>query len=163
MSETSLWRQPLQIKRRGVFALVDRLRDAGAVTPELVADVIRETCWRLCSMRRAAGGDRIERLIQAGAWTDVALGLLELELPQWQIRRIAYDAGEWRCALSRQRELPDWLDQSIESSHVDLALAILIALVNARRESVFSTRTSVPAVAWADTQPYARLCCDNFS
>ena len=28
---------------------------------------------------------------------------------QWQVRRIVYDAGEWHCALSRQRELPDWV------------------------------------------------------
>jgi len=41
------------------------------------------------------------------------LALIDLELPPWQVRRIAYDEGEWHCALSRQRELPDWLDQSI--------------------------------------------------
>jgi hypothetical protein len=163
MSEASLWRQSLQIRHRGVFALADRLRDANAVTEELVSDVVRETCWRLASMRQTGRGGRIRRLIQAGAWTDVALALLELELPQWQIRRVAYDAGKWHCALSRQRELPDWLDQSIETSHMDLALVILSALVDARRESTFSTRTSVPAVACADTQPYARLCCDNFA
>jgi hypothetical protein len=114
-------------------------------------------------MRETGGGGRIEQLIQAGAWTDVALVLLELELPQWQIRRIAYDAGEWHCALSRQRELPDWLDQSVETSHANLAVVILSALVDARRERPFSTRTSVPAVACADTQPYTRLCCDNFA
>jgi hypothetical protein len=163
MSEAYLWRQPLPIKHRGVCALADRLRDASAVTPELVSDVIGETCWRLSSMRETGGGGRIEQLIQAGAWTDVALVLLELELPQWQIRRIAYDAGEWHCALSRQRELPDWLDQSVETSHANLAVVILSALVDARRERPFSTRTSVPAVACADTQPYTRLCCDNFA
>jgi hypothetical protein len=163
MSEASLWRQSLQIQHRGVSAFADRIRDANAVTAELVSDIIREICWRSASMRWTGGGGRIEQLIQAGAWTDVALALLELELPQWQIRRIAYDAGEWHCALSRQRELPDWLDQSIETSHTDLALVILSALVEARREGTFSARTSVPAVACADTQPYARLCCDNFA
>jgi hypothetical protein len=163
MSEAFPWRQSLQIRHRGGFALADRLRDARAVTAGLVSDVIRETCWRLSSMRQTGSGGRIEQLIQAGAWTDVALALLELELPQWQIRRIAYDAGEWHCALSRQRELPDWLDQSVETSHADLALVILSALVDARRERPFSTRTSVPAVVCADTLPYTRLCCDNFS
>ena len=76
---------------------------------------------------------RIERLIGSGAWTDAALALIDLELPQWQIRRIAYDEGEWHCALSRQRELPEWLDQSIETHHADLALAILSAFVDAQR------------------------------
>jgi len=114
-------------------------------------------------MQRTGTGGRIERLIQASAWIDAALALLELELPQWRIRRIAYEAGEWHCALSRQRELPDWLDQSVETSHAELSLAILRAVVEARRETVFPKRTSVPAVACADKLLYARLCCDNFA
>ena len=36
---------------------------------------------------------------------------------------------------SRQRELPDWLDQSVEGRHADLALAILSAFVEAQRIS----------------------------
>ena len=68
-------------------------------------------------------------------------------MPQWQVRRIAYDEGEWHCALSRQRELPDWLDQSVEAHHADLALAILSAFVEAQRISAPSSRTSVPTCA----------------
>ena len=64
-----------------------------------------------------------------GAWTDAALALIELELPQWRVRRLAYDDGEWYCSLSRGRELPDWLDQPVEGRHADLALAILSAFV----------------------------------
>jgi len=30
-------------------------------------------------------------LIGSEAWTDSALALIDLELPQWQVRRIAYD------------------------------------------------------------------------
>jgi hypothetical protein len=105
---------------------------------------------------------RVERLIQSGAWTDAALALIDLELPQWQIRRIAYDEGEWHCALSRQRELPDWLDQSVEARHADLALAILSAFVEAQRISVPSSRPSVPAVR-PDLNPlYEPVCSDNF-
>ena len=78
------------------------------------------------SSERNAKADRIEQLIQSQAWTDAALALIELELPQWQLRRLVYDDGEWYCALSRQREMPDWLDQSVESHHADLARAILM-------------------------------------
>src|SRR6266404_8632247 len=95
---------------------------------------------------------RIERLIGSGAWTDAALALIDLELPQWQVRRIAYDEGEWYCALSRERELPDWLDQSVEGRHADLALAILTAFVEAERLTAPSSRTSVPIVS-RDTNP----------
>jgi len=44
-----------------------------------------------------------------------------------------------------KRELPDWLDQSIEARHADLSLAILSAFIEAQRASAPSTRTSVPA------------------
>jgi hypothetical protein len=106
---------------------------------------------------------RIERLIQTGAWTDTALALIDLELPLWQIRRLAYDDGEWYCALSRARELPDWLDQSVESRHADLALAILSAFVDAERLASPQSRTSVPAAPREANPLYDPVCCDNFA
>ena len=142
--------------------LDDRLRDAHAVTSELIAEVIGETCRRFPSVGQTEKTAKIERLIGSGAWTDAALALIDLELPQWQVRRIAYDEGEWYCALSRERELPDWLDRSIESRHADLALAILSAFVDAQLISAPSSKTSVPAVA-RDANPYYEpVCCDNF-
>ena len=102
-------------------------------------------------------------MIQSGAWTDVALALIELELPQWQIRRIVYDEGEWHCALSRQRELPEWLDQPIETRQADLPLALLIALVEAQRVNATSIGTSVPTTP-RDANPLCEpVCCDNFA
>ena len=136
--------------------LCDRLHDAPAVTADLMSDIIGTTGRRLPS--------RIERLIESGAWTDAALALLELELPHWQLRRLAYDEGEWHCALSRQRELPDWLDdRSIESHHADLALAILSAFVGAQRKPVPPSKTSVPAALWRTSPLYEPVCCDNFA
>jgi hypothetical protein len=102
-------------------------------------------------------------LIETGAWTDVALALIDLELPQWQIRRLVYDEGEWHCALSRQRELPEWLDQSIEAHHADLSLAILSAFVDAQRISAPSRRTSVPAVPHEANALYEPVLSDNFA
>lgn len=142
--------------------LEDRLRGARAVTAELMWDVIGEACRRLPPIRRTEITARIERLIGSGAWTDAALALIELELPQWQVRRIAYDESEWHCALSRQRELPEWLDQSIEAGHADLPLAILSAFVNAQRVSTRSVRTSVPAVPCEANPLDQPVCSDNF-
>ena len=83
-------------------------------------------------------------------------------MPLWQVRRIAYDEGEWYCALSRERELPDWLDRSIEARHTDLALAILSAFVEAEHITAPATRPSVPTVS-RDVNPlYEPVCCDNF-
>ena len=143
--------------------LGDRLRDACCVTAEFLADIVHDTCRRFPSANQNARAARVERLIQSQAWTDAALALIDLELPQWQIRRLAYDEGEWYCALSRQRELPDWLDQSIETRHADLALAILSAFVEAQRISAPSSRTSVPAVSQDANPLYEPACCDSFA
>ena len=143
--------------------LSDRLRDSHAMTAELMSDIIGTTCRRFPSASQTGKTARIERLIQSGAWTDAALALIDLELPHWQIRRVAYDQGEWYCALSRQRELPDWLDQSIEARHADLSLAILSAFIEAQRVSASSTRTSVPAVTRDANPLYEPVCSDNFA
>jgi len=142
--------------------LSDRLRDAHAVTPELTSDVIERVCRRFPSMTQTYKTAHIKRLIGAEAWTDVALALIDLELPLWHVRRIGYDEGEWYCALSRERELPDWLDRSIEIHHVDLALAILSAFVEAQRISTPASRPSVPGVPCDPSSLYEVACCDNF-
>ena len=104
---------------------------------------------------------RLAQLIQSDAWTDAALALIDLELPLWQVRRLTYDNGEWYCALSRERELPDWLDQSIEARHADLALAILCAFLEARRISAPESRTSVPDAGGYARDFYETLPTDN--
>src|SRR2546429_5253948 len=105
--------------------LDDRLRDAYGVTAEFLSDIVSETCRRFPSNGGNAKAARVEQLIQSQAWTDAALALIDLELPQWQVRRLAYDEGEWYCTLSRGRELPDWLDQPIEPPPAESAPAIL--------------------------------------
>src|SRR6202047_2502962 len=96
----------LLAEHRNFDALRDRLRDAQAVTPELMSMVIGEACRHMPPIRQTDRTAQIERLIASGAWTDAALALIDLELPQWKVRRIAYDEGEWYCALSRERGLP---------------------------------------------------------
>jgi hypothetical protein len=142
--------------------LGDRLRDAYVVTAEFLSDIISQTCRRFPSSGQSGKTARVERLIQSAAWTDAALALIDLELPQWQLRRIAYDEGEWHCALSRQRELPDWLDQPVEARHADLALAILSAFVEVQRISAPLSRPSVPAVRPDLNALYEPVCSDNF-
>ena len=142
--------------------LNDRLRVADVATAELMSVVIAEACRRFPSAGQTEKTARIERLIGSGAWTDAALALIELELPLWQVRRIAYDEGEWYCALSRERELPDWLDRSIEARHADLTLAILSAFVEAQRITAPSSRPSVPIVARDANPLYEPVYCDNF-
>jgi len=150
-------------EHRDFDALNERLRDTDAVTAELMAAVIGTACRRFPSIGQTAKSARIERLIGSEAWTDAALALIDLELPQWQVRRIAYDEGEWHCALSRARELPEWLDPSIETSHADLPLAILSAYLDARRVDAPSRRPSVPTAPRDANAFYMPVCCDNFA
>ena len=154
---------PFLSEHRYPGELNDRLREAKPVTPELIADVIDLACRRFPSSGQTAKTAQIAQLIDARAWTDVALALIDLELPLWQVRRIAYDEGEWYCALSRERELPDWLDQSIEAHHADLALAVLTAFVDAQQLDAPSSRPSVPSVRRDVKALYQPLCCDNFA
>jgi hypothetical protein len=80
----------------------------------------------------------------------------------WQIRRIAYDEGEWHCALSRERELPDWLDAAVEAHHADLPLALLSAFVEVRVLAADVMQPSVPSVLPRRDPLYEPLACDNF-
>lgn len=142
--------------------LGERIRSATSTNATLVSDIVGAACRRFPSPGRGEKSARIEQLIRSGAWTDFALALIELELPLWHIRRLAYDEGEWHCALSRECELPDWLDQAIETRHADLALAILGAFVEARRVNQGESRTSVPAVNRTGLDFYEPLSADNF-
>jgi hypothetical protein len=67
------------------------------------------------------------------------------------------------CALSRERELPEWLDRSIETRHANLPLAILIAFVDAQRITTPSSRTSVPTAPYAASGLYEPVLSDNFA
>jgi hypothetical protein len=106
-------------------------------------------------------------LIESGAWTDAALALVELELPQWKLRRMLYEDGEWHCTLSKRPQLPIGFDEVAEGSHEILALAILIALLQARRDAAVSTpavsTTGVTAVPQVGAVAGYAMCCDNFS
>ena len=140
-----------------------RLRDAGKADAALINEVIYAACRRYPSLGQTEKSARLAQLIQSGAWTDAALALIDLELPLWQVRRLAYDDGEWHCALSRERELPDWLDQATEARHADLALAILCAFVEAQRLSAPESRTSVPDARGTTRDFYEAMPIDNFA
>ena len=150
-------------KKQASFAIGAKLRTTEAATPGLMAEILDLGRRRSLIPGHVAKALHLEELISASAWIDAALALLELELPLWHIRRIAYDDGEWCCALSRQPELPDWLDQSIEARHQDLALAILSAFVEAQATPASFDSTTPPATSSRPDPDFIPLCCDNFA
>jgi hypothetical protein len=154
---------PLPSQGLDLNQLDARLCSAPAVTVELLSDVLEASCPRLALLRHTDRAARTEQMVASGAWTDAALALLALELPQWQLRRLIYDEGQWHCALSRQREMPEWLDQSIDADHTDLAIAILRAFVAARQAGAPNTGPSVPTAPRAVSAYHEPMCCDNFA
>jgi hypothetical protein len=139
--------------------LEQEFRRARTATPELMSTLITQACLRFAA-HGAAAKAAVNRLIESGAWTDAALALVELELPQWKFRRIVRENGEWHCSLSRQPQLPFGLDDIAEASHENLALAILIAFLEVRCAAAVNAagRTAVPQVR---SEPISALCCDN--
>jgi len=137
------------------------LRGAEVVTPALMATALALAGTR----RRAPGGldqaNRIRALIDAQAWTDATLALLELGLPQWKLRCIAYEDGEWHCCLGRHWPLPAWLDDVVDASHPVLPLALLTAFVRACAVAAPPSQATqtVPAIR---ASPHDAICCDNF-
>jgi hypothetical protein len=142
--------------------LQEQIRRARTITPGLMADVIARACPGVRAQYRSVK-TRILHLIESGAFADATLALLELELPQWKLRRLIYEDGEWHCSLSKHVSLPTELDEMAEANHEDLPLAILYAFVEARRQSLIAGKSrpqSVPQVR--PMQGYA-ICCDNFA
>ncbi|MBR0860125.1 hypothetical protein [Bradyrhizobium liaoningense] len=144
------------------LSLGEQLRGERAPSRRLMLNVIAQTGRRFPSLAQSKRSARIMRLIDAEAWADAALALMEIELPLWQIRRIAYDEGEWHCALSRERELPDWLDVAVEARHADLALALLSAFAKVQAQTAETPRPSVPSVRPLPDPFYEPITCDNF-
>lgn len=144
-------------------SLSDSLRIAQGMTRPLMLEIIDKACRRFPSLGQSERTARVMRLIDAEAWTEATLALMELELPLWHVRRIAYDEGEWHCALSRERELPDWLDTAIEGCHGDLAVALMSAFVEVQALAVNAPRPSVPNVRPAPDLLYERVACENIS
>jgi hypothetical protein len=140
--------------------LTEQLRLAPTPTSELISDVI---VGAFSVLKRTGKAALIDRLIEFGAWTDAALALVEIELPAWKLRRLVLEDGEWLCSLSRQPNLPAEFDDSADARHEVLPLAILGALVEARRKTGAARMTSTPTVRQArPTSGYA-VCCESFA
>jgi hypothetical protein len=113
-------------------------------------------------LRQAGRTTEIDGMMEAAAWTDAAIALIDVELPNWSVRRLVCEDGEWLCSLSRHPHVPMFLDKPVERNHRVLALAILRAFVAARFKSVATYRvtSSVPQVG---VRPAYVFCCDNFA
>jgi hypothetical protein len=143
-------------------ALDNALRNAQGPSLDLLSEIIAGACTRIPAFAWAEQLTRVIRLAEIGAWTEVTFALIKLELPLWQVRRLAYENGEWLCSLSRQPNLPMALDDCAEGSHGVLPLAMLRAFVEACRTRcrVQKSVSVVPQVAQATVDRI--ICCENY-
>lgn len=145
----------------GLDRAASKLQQASMLTSSLFARVADLLCPRLSALAEWGKATHIRQLIEAGSHIDAALALIEIELPQWRLRHLTHDEGEWHCALSRQRNLPIELDDTAEGAHEDAAAAVLIAFVAALRivQADGETIRATMPVRHAMDDP---VCCDNF-
>ena len=146
--------------------LLDRLDEAVRFAPQptrgLVSKIIAGACSRIPVLSKAGKAAGIDRLVELGAWTDAALTLVALELPDWTLRRLIREEGQWHCALSRQPNLPIDFADTADATHAVMPLAILLAFLQARRRTALAAQ-SVPAMPFADLASAGLVCCENFA
>jgi hypothetical protein len=154
----TMFLHPLRCEQ--LATLAEQVSTADEATSKLLSEIVLLTARRLSVPSEAANAANLGQLIEADALTESAFALINLELPQWKLRRITYDEGEWHCALSRERELPEWLDQAIEARRTSLTLAILSAYIETIRRIEASRGPRRPSVPQRQYEP---LCCENFT
>jgi hypothetical protein len=136
------------------------LQSAPALSTRLFREVL-QGCTRLESLRQLGRVAALEEPAEAGAWADATLRLLELELPKMGCPAPHPRGDDWLCTLSRQPNLPIALNNPVEGVHATLPLAILRALVDARRRLGTEVR---PPLRIPQIRPASGIfaCCDNF-
>ena len=142
-------------------ALGIALHSAQEPTLDLLAEIISGACSRIPRYAKAEAFDRLIHFAKVGAWTEATLALIELELPLWRVRRLAYENGEWLCSLSYQPNLPIAFDDCAEATHEVLSLAMLCAFVEACR-SRDAMQESVSSVPHIQPWPEHIMCCENY-
>jgi hypothetical protein len=139
--------------------LKDELRLARTTRADFFAKIIVEA---FPAPKRAPAARLIHELVEAGAWTDAALALVEIGPPGWKLRRLVRENGEWFCSLTREPNLPAQLDDSADAWHEMLPLAILSAVIEVLHTGRTARTTGVPALRQAPPTSDA-VSCDSFA
>jgi len=144
-------------------ALLDCVRQAGRVTPQLMTAILDAAHAHSAIPHRTHQAKRIRRLIDAAAWTEAALAIAEFDRSR-AVRRITHEDGEWCCTVGSQWPVPDWLDETIVFSHELLPLAIVGALLDATRQGAAATPRATSVLRCQPrSSDAATVSCDNFA
>ena len=141
--------------------LANEIRLAAEPNGRLMNRIVAE-CGRFAVLNRAGKSPHFDAWCKSGAWVEAALTLAASELPNWSIRQLVKDDGIWFCALSRSPNTPFEFDDMVEASHEDMPLAILLALVEAKRTGHAAAPVARATSDFAAVDCH-RMCCDNFA
>ena len=154
-------------RHRSAAELRHALDGAPQASADLVSAALDLMAARCALPDRAGRTQRIRTLIDAQAWTDAVLAIVDLDRSRG-VRRIDCDGGEWLCRVGSRWAVPDWLDDSVQFTHPALPLAILGALM----ESLALGRGGAVAAATPTAVPPSRsrrgdsipaVACDNYA
>lgn len=150
----------LDSRDNNLSQLLDRIHRADRAAHELFFDAVAQACPKHAISVTSRKMGRVRRLIEAEAWADAALALIELELPAWTLRRLGNDGDEWCCVLTKGWQLPIWFYDSVEAHHAVLPLAIMCAFLEALSDTGLARTVD-------DSAPHpsseVAICCDNFT
>jgi hypothetical protein len=126
-----------------------------------MTELVRAAGVRTASLNQRGTSVRyLKDCLAAGAWLDAALRLLSIERPGWTLRRLVREDGVWYCSLSRAPNIPIEFDDTVDASHPDPAIAIMLGILAGHKEepapSLTRNRIHSPDGCIA-------MCCDNFS
>jgi hypothetical protein len=112
---------------------VDGLRrivaQSACPTHALVADIVAAVAPHHLDGR----GERsiqLRRWLDTHAFLEIGFVLIDWELPNWSMRRLAQDDGLWWCAVS-PRQAIQWGHDEVDESHENKELAVLKAFLTA--------------------------------
>jgi hypothetical protein len=111
-----------------IARLKTKIGKSSAMNRFLMAEVIEAACPSY--LNAGARESRIHGYVAAGAWTSALSALINLELPNWCIRRLVQDDGSWWCAMNECQPVY-WRDDEVDERHDDLDLAIATAFLTA--------------------------------
>jgi DNA-binding transcriptional LysR family regulator len=114
-----------------VSGLRRRLSAARSITDSLAYEVIEATCPRYPNARMLSAYNQLRRLIGVGAWLDVAVLLIDLRIPGWQVRHIYYEDGRWVCVMSPRWAPATGLGKFCAAGHHLIELAVMAAFIDA--------------------------------
>ena len=145
---------------RQLDQLIEHVRDAPVPSRDVFMKIIPKGCARLWNLN-GRGRTHLSRLVEEEAWIDASLVLVEFDSPQWKLRRLQREDGEWFCSLSKCPSIPLELDDAAEGHHEDAALAILAAFLEAERKAMLESYAQDRQDL--GTPQGTLLDCDNFA